>query len=61
MAGWFTLSLLSVMAVFVGVTYAHLQHELRVERWERPHPGNADWNLHGSYSEAKVVRLPRFG
>ncbi len=51
---WFTLSLLGVMAVFVGVTYAHLQHELRVERWKRAHPDHPDWVLHGSYSEAEV-------
>ncbi|HEY9247514.1 MAG TPA: histidine kinase dimerization/phospho-acceptor domain-containing protein [Rariglobus sp.] len=51
---WFTLSLLGVMAVFVGVTYLHLRHELRVERWERAHPDHKDWTLHGSYSEAEV-------
>lgn len=51
---WFTFSLLAVMAAFVGMTYAHLQHELREEKWERAHPGNRDWTLHGSYSEAEV-------
>ena len=51
---WFTLSLLGVMSVFVGVTYLHLRHELRVEKWERAHPDRKDWTLHGSYSEAEV-------
>lgn len=51
---WFTFSLLAVLAVFVGITYTHLQHELRVEKWERAQPANKDWGLHGSYSEAEV-------
>ncbi len=51
---WFTFSLLAVMAVFVGITYTHLQYELRVERWERTNPDHKDWTLHGSYSEAEV-------
>lgn len=53
-AVWFTLSLLAVLGVFVGITYTHLQHELRVEKWERERPAHADWTLHGSYSEAEV-------
>jgi two-component system heavy metal sensor histidine kinase CusS len=51
---WFAVSLLAVVAAFVGMTYTHLQHELREEKWERAHPGNKDWTLHGSYSEAEV-------
>ena len=51
---WFASSLVAVLGVFVGVTYLHLRHELRVERWERAHPDHADWTLHGSYSEAEV-------
>jgi signal transduction histidine kinase len=53
-AVWFTLSLLAVLAVFVGITYTHLQYELRVEKWERSQPGRKDWKLHGSYSESEV-------
>jgi signal transduction histidine kinase len=53
-AVWFTLSLLAVLAVFVGITYTHLQYELRVEKWERSQPGRVDWKLHGSYSESEV-------
>ena len=51
---WFTVSLLAVMIVFVGATYLHLRHELRIEKWERAHPDHKDWALHGSYSEAEV-------
>jgi signal transduction histidine kinase len=51
---WFALSIVAVLGVFVAVTYLHLRHELRVERWERAHAGRADWTLHGSYSEAEV-------
>lgn len=54
MAFWFTGSLLAVMTVFIGITYTHLQHELRIEKWEREQPGKQDWTLHGSYSEAEV-------
>ncbi|OIR13615.1 sensor kinase CusS [mine drainage metagenome] len=53
-ACWYAVSLLSVLGVILGVTYVHLQHELRVERWERAHPGHSDWTLHGSYSEAEI-------
>jgi signal transduction histidine kinase len=53
-AVWFTLSLLAVLGVFVGITYTHLHHELRVEKWERAHPEHGDWSLHGSYSESEV-------
>lgn len=54
MAAWFALSVLIVMVVFASVTYFHLRHELRYERWERKHPEHADWTLHGSYSEDEV-------
>lgn len=53
-AVWFAFSLLAVLGVFVGITYTHLQHELRVEKWERARPENGDWKLHGSYSESEV-------
>jgi signal transduction histidine kinase len=54
MAVWFALSLLLVLGVSTGVTYLHLQHELRLEKWEREQPGHADWVLHGSYSKSEV-------
>ncbi|MCC7375970.1 MAG: hypothetical protein IT581_15035 [Verrucomicrobiales bacterium] len=51
---WFAASLLAVLSVFVAVTYLHLQHELRLEKWERAHPDHSDWVLHGSYSRSEV-------
>lgn len=54
LAAWFALSVLFVLGVYTGVTYLHLQHELRVEKWEREQPGHADWVLHGSYSRSEV-------
>lgn len=51
---WFALSTLGVTLVFAVVTYLHLRHELRVERWERSHPERPDFTLHGSYSEEEV-------
>lgn len=53
-AVWFAFSLLAVLGVFVGITYTHLQHELRVEKWERAKSEADDWKLHGSYSESEV-------
>ncbi len=53
-ASWYAVSLLSVLGVSIAVTYVHLEHELRVERWERTHPNHADWTLHGSYSESEI-------
>ena len=54
---WFTLSLLAVLAVYVLITYTHLLHELRVEKWERSHPGNESWTLHGSYTDGEVADI----
>lgn len=51
---WFTLSVCAVLGVFALITYSHLVHELRFERWERAHRDNSDWTLHGSYSESEV-------
>lgn len=51
---WFTFSLMVVMFGFVTVTNTHLQHELRMEKWERSEPGKSDWILHGNFSEAEV-------
>lgn len=51
---WFAASLLAVLTVFVAVTYLHLQHELRLEKWERAHPDHSHWLLHGSYSQDEV-------
>jgi len=56
-AFWFAASIAAVMVVFVGVTFLHLRHELRVEKWERAQSRNADWTLHGSYSESEVADI----
>lgn len=54
---WFAASVAAVMLVFVAVTFLHLRHELRVEKWERDLERNKDWALHGSYSEAEVADI----
>lgn len=54
---WFAASVAAVMVVFVGVTFLHLRHELRVEKWERAQSRNTDWTLHGSYSESEIADI----
>ena len=54
MALWFALSVMVVLAVFVAITHYHLRHELQVEKWERSHPGNTAFLLHGTYSDPEV-------
>lgn len=51
---WFTLSLLAVSLLFAGITYFHLRHELRFEQWQRVHPENPDFVLHGTYSAKEI-------
>lgn len=57
LALWFAVSVAAVMAVFVAVTFTHLRHELRFEKWERTRGSGAAWTLHGSYSEAEVADI----
>lgn len=54
---WFAGSVAAVMLVFVAVTFLHLRHELRVEKWERSRERDKDWTLHGNYSEAEVADI----
>ncbi len=54
---WFAASVAAVMVVFVAVTFFHLRHELRVEKWERNLERDPDWALHGSYSESEVADI----
>jgi signal transduction histidine kinase len=54
MALWFTLSVMGVLAVFVGITHGHLRNELQQEKWERSHPGQPGFILHGSYSDPEI-------
>jgi signal transduction histidine kinase len=51
---WFALSVMAVLAVFVGITHFHLRHELQVEKWERSHPGQPGFLLHGTYSDPEI-------
>lgn len=54
MALWFTLSVLVVLAVFVVITHLHLRNELQLEKWDRSHPGQPNFVLHGSYSDPEI-------
>ncbi len=54
MALWFALSVMAVLAAFVGITHVHLRHELQVEKWERSHPGQPGFLLHGTYSDPEI-------
>lgn len=54
MALWFALSVMVVLTVFVGITHFHLRHELQVEKWERSHPGQPGFLLHGTYSDPEI-------
>ncbi len=51
---WFGASFLVVTTLFLTITYAHLDYELRQEKWELDHPNHPDWTLHGNYSDAEV-------
>lgn len=54
LAIWFTVSVLLVTGLFATITYLHLRHELRFEQWQRMHPENPDFVLHGTYSEKEI-------
>ncbi len=54
LAIWFTASVLLVSGLFATITYLHLRHELRFEQWQRVHPENPDFVLHGTYSEKEI-------
>lgn len=54
LAGWFAISLIVVVGLFEALTIMQLRYELRVEQWERVHPDNPDFILHGTYSEAEI-------
>jgi two-component system heavy metal sensor histidine kinase CusS len=51
---WFASSVLTVGLLFALITYFHLRHELRFEQWQRVHPDNPDFVLHGTYSDAEI-------
>jgi len=57
LAAWFGISLVLVLATFVGFTHYYLDSELHNKNWRRDYPNHPDWNLHGSYSEAEIADI----
>lgn len=55
LAAWFGISVVLVLATFVGFTYYFLNSELHNKTWQRDYPDHPDWKLHGSYSEAEIA------
>ena len=54
---WFAASVAAVMTVFIAVTFLHLRHELRLEKWERAQSNGAVWSLHGNYTDSEVTDI----
>jgi len=54
MAVWFGLALVFLVGILIVTAHHHLDHELRLEKWDRSHPKFPDWSLHGSYTDAEV-------
>ncbi len=54
MAAWFGVALAGIVAILIFTAHQHLDHELRLEKWDRSHPKFPDWSLHGSYTDAEV-------
>src|ERR1019366_9953835 len=50
----FAVSLLVVVAGLMLAAHWHLDYELRQEKWERTHPAQPDWILHGSFTDREV-------
>lgn len=51
---WFAISLLIVVVGLMIAAHWHLSYELHQEKWERSHPANPDWVLHGSFTDQEV-------
>ena len=51
---WFAISLLVVVGGLMMAAHWHLSYELHQEKWERTHPANPDWVLHGSFTDQEV-------
>jgi len=54
MAAWFGLALVLLVGLLIFTAHLHLDHELRLEKWDRSHPKFPEWSLHGSYTDAEV-------
>jgi signal transduction histidine kinase len=51
---WFSLSLVVLVSVLLFTAHAHLDEELREDRWDRSHPKFPEWVIHGSYTNEEV-------
>lgn len=54
---WFALSFLAVTGVFMGLTYRHLDVELRRKTFQSEVRINPNWILHGSFSEEEIREI----
>lgn len=54
MTAWFGLALIGIVGLLIFTAHQHLDHELRLKKWDRSHPKYPDWSLHGSYTDAEV-------
>ena len=54
MASWFSISVIGISAVLFVVTYFHLKHELRFQRWERNYLEHHDYITHGRYTPTEI-------
>lgn len=53
-AVWFGTALVLIVGILIATAHRHLDHELRLNKWDRSHPEFPDWSLHGSYTDAEV-------
>jgi len=51
---WFSISVIVIVSVLLLVAHAHLDEELREDRWDRSHPQFPEWVIHGSFTDAEV-------
>jgi signal transduction histidine kinase len=51
---WFSISVILIVSALLLVAHAHLDEELREDRWDRSHPKFPEWVIHGSFTDAEV-------
>lgn len=51
---WFTLSMVVLVTALMFTAHAHLDEELREDRWDRSHPKFPEWVIHGNYTNEEV-------
>ncbi len=54
MAAWSMLSVVLIVGVLMMAAHWHLDGELRKDGWDRTHPDNPAWTIHGSYTDSEV-------